>query len=376
MSQLSGIEWTDATWNPVRGCSMAKGSEAGGCLNCYAAALAARNLPGMRSPTTGKPFAVRRGAGPRWTGAVELIPSLLDWPLRWKGSPAAKAEGRPSRVFVNSMSDLFHEELPFEAIASVFGVMAAAPRHIFQMLTKRPERAVEFFAWVKAQIDDRSGPWSEAAVCTDEALDALPVDRLAQAAAIARAEGTPWPLPNVWLGTSVENQATADARIPLLLQCSAAVRFVSYEPALEPVEFGLLGTRPAAWGYGYGPVADLLHWIIVGGESGPGARPFDVAWARSTVEQCRVAGAACFVKQLGGNVRDRNDVGFFGEAVGGAWPDWPDGDVSRIEHNPNGFREEYQGAPVRIRLCDRKGGDWSEWPADLRLREFPGERAA
>lgn len=184
MGSKSTIEWTDSTWNPVRGCSMAKGSETGGCLNCYAARLSARNLPEMRSPTTGESFARILQSGPRWTGKVELIEKALALPLKWR---------KPKRIFVNSLSDLFHEALPDEAIGRVFRVMECAPLHTFQVLTKRPDRMLEYCA------------------------------RRAQ-------------LPNVWLGVSVENQATADARILRLLKTPAAKRFISYEPALGPVD--------------------------------------------------------------------------------------------------------------------------------------------
>jgi len=333
----SAIEWTDVTWNPVRGCSMAPGSEAGGCLNCYAARMASRNLPEMRSPTTGKAFARRTAKGPRWTGAVELIPSKLDEPLHWR---------KPRRVFVNSMSDLFHEALPAEDVAEVFRVMARCPQHTFQILTKRPGRMLEL---------------------------------------VPRVVATWGILPNVWLGVSVEDQATADARIPLLLQTPAAKRFVSYEPALGPVDFGryYFTTLPGreAREYPFPQLdeedrtkwLDLLDWIIVGGESGPGARPFNSQWARSTVFQCRDTKTACFVKQMGCNILDRNDR--LATDNPAPWPDlwpepesgWDDGARGNLEHLDDG----YQGAPVRIRLKSSKGGDMAEWPEDLRVREFP-----
>ncbi len=132
----TSIAWTDKTWNPVRGCSMAKGSENGGCLNCYAARMASRSLPGLKSPTTGKSFARILPSGPRWTGDVELIESKLSEPLHWK---------KPCRIFVNSMSDLFHEALTDEMIDQVFTAMVAADWHTYQILTKRPERMLKYF---------------------------------------------------------------------------------------------------------------------------------------------------------------------------------------------------------------------------------------
>ena len=272
---MSKIEWTEKTWNPVRGCSMAKGSESGGCLNCYAARMAARALPGMRSPTTGEPFAILRPAGPRWTGKVELIEHMLDVPLRRK---------KPTTYFVNSMSDLFHESLPDEAIDQVFAVMALRPEHTFQVLTKRAGRMQKWAARTVMGARIHS--------------------------AIGRIRGTGWgngpeppfPLPNVWLGVSVEDQQRADERIPHLLQTPAAVRFLSVEPLLGPVSFRWPAWEPFK---GPGQVSDhldglrRLDWVIVGGESGPGARPMHPEWARSIRDQCVAAGVPFFFKQWG-----------------------------------------------------------------------------
>ncbi len=353
----SSIEWTDTTWNPVRGCSMAQGSENGGCLNCYAARMAARNLPEMKSPTTGKDFAVMRGAGPRWTGDVELIASKLAEPLHWR---------KPRKCFVNSMSDLFHEELSFDEIAAVYGVMAACPHVTFQVLTKRPERRREFHGWLAKQAEARGrGLRTEVVIAADRLLPDDEKTEKAWRNAYSDWDG-PWPLPNVWEGTSVEDQETADRRIPELLQTPVAVRFVSYEPALGPVDFTKI-----AWGPGsliYGALRDEketddwrywakrgngLDWIIVGGESGPGARPFDIAWARSNVEQCKAAEVACFVKQMGAWVM-------------GPPEDW-------VGHRISGPHCTGRGLETRIRihLKDKKGGNWDEWPADLCVREFP-----
>ncbi|MHC4162538.1 MAG: DUF5131 family protein [Planctomycetota bacterium] len=344
---MTRIEWTDATWNPIRGCSMAKGSEQGGCLNCYAARMASRNLPGMRSPTTGKPFAVMRSAGPRWTGDVELIPSKLEEPLRWR---------KPRRVFVNSMSDLFHEALPVDAIDRVFAAMALAPQHRFQILTKRPARMLGYMKEVVAGTRPLA---SKATEIRNSIVGGLMV---------SSAHGTdggcpphppyrPWPF--VWLGVSVEDQKTADERIPLLLQTPAAVRFVSYEPALGPVDLQrtLWNRVPEAVAMRYASEVDAktvalsplfgLDWVIVGGESGPGARPFDVAWARSVIRQCREAGVPCFVKQLGTKPTT--------------------GPTGRFRTH----RGERQFELIGLRLKSAKGGDPAEWPEDLRVREFP-----
>lgn len=348
MSGASSIEWTDATWNPVRGCSRV--SE--GCRNCYAERHAARfsdegtemnDVDGhMHGALPFAGFAKNTPAGPRWTGEVALVTSALDWPLR---------KTKPLRIFVNSMSDLFHEKLSDESIAAVFGAMAACPQHTFQILTKRPEQMRPALDHMLAMA---SGRFLHPALIEHAAVAAGDSDRLFAAANRAAGKRT-WPLPNVWLGTSVENQATADERIPHLLATPAAKHFVSYEPALGPVNFCDL---PGASGIGRGLdalnnagvdpgalVPHQLDWVIVGGESGPGARPFDVAWARSTVKQCKAADVACFVKQMG--AKPYSDAGDHLHE---------DGSV------PVGCFVDFE---------DRKGGDWDEWPEDLRVREFP-----
>lgn len=283
----SKIEWTDATWNPLRGCSRV--SE--GCRNCYAERIAAR----FSSEVWDGPHdavAVMTKDGPRWTGKVNLVESKLDQPLHWK---------KPRRIFVNSMSDLFHENIRLEWFQRIYDVMRRASQHSFQVLTKRSER----------------------------------MNKLVGAC------GPDGPLPNVWWGVSIEDQATADERIPFLLQTPAAVRWVSYEPALGPVDFEQAvyksGRLPESEGLGF-------SWCVIGGESGPGARPFDLSWARNTLAQCKRAGVAVFVKQLG------------------AQPVDPWADTGALINN----RE-----PARPSFKSKKGGDPSEWPEDLRVREWP-----
>jgi protein gp37 len=336
MSTGTSIEWTDATWNPTRGCSRV--SE--GCRNCYAERFAARmpwgDVFARWTPSTAKTAAgatVRVRSEPRWTGVVRLIPEKLDEPLRWK---------KPRRIFVNSMSDLFHESLPDAAIDRVFAVMAWCRRHTYQILTKRAVRM-------------RAYGLSLAALSPKERTRRLVASMyLGHPAARLVGGNIPdeqvgdleWPLPNVWLGVSVEDQATADERIPLLLQTPAAKRFISYEPALGPMDFGsealchahdescrrISDTR---CDQRLGP----LDWVIVGGESGPGARPFDIAWARSTVAQCKAARVPVFVKQLGAR--------------------------------PFASPRHDGGTGYVLELRDRKGGDPAEWDEDLRVREFP-----
>lgn len=262
MGDGTGIEWTDATWNPVRGCSRV--SE--GCRNCYAERVAARfGGPGL--PYEGLAL------NGKWTGNTRLVAEHMDDPLRWR---------RPRRIFVNSMSDLFHESLTFEQIDEVFSIMLAAPRHTFQVLTKRPARMLAYCH--RLARFTQHDPESYRAFDLARAIGPDPV----------------WPAPHVWLGVSVENQEAADERIPLLLQTPAAVRFLSCEPLLGPVNLGLLGTMPASMtGGDYVMVHQRLHWVIAGGESGNGARPMEAAWARALRDECAAASVPFFFKQWG-----------------------------------------------------------------------------
>jgi len=242
------IEWTDATWNPIRGCSPV--SE--GCRNCYAARVAHR-FSGPGKPYEG--LADWRGGRAVFNGTIRIVESALDQPPRWK---------RPRRIFVNSMSDLFHENVPLKVVGRVFSTMISAHRHTFQVLTKRPDRMLEFMLRWTAE-SERKG--------------LRPAD-------------------NVWLGVSVEDQKAADERIPLLLQCPAAVRFLSCEPLLGPVDLKLdfATVRDLATN---NPNPASVEWVIAGGESGPGARPMHPDWARSLRDQCAAAGVPFFFKQWG-----------------------------------------------------------------------------
>lgn len=224
----TSIEWTDATWNPVAGCTIATA----GCTNCYAMRMAAR----LEAMGVEKYAGTTRKSGGRakWTGKIVLDPAALQAPVGW---------AKPRKVFVNSMSDLFHPDVPAEFIRQVWTTMAATPRHTYQILTKRPERMAEVL------------------------------------------QGSNFPvLPNVWLGTSVEDGRVVD-RLDDLRLVPAAVRFVSFEPLI-------------------GSVADAdlrdIHWAIVGGESGPEARPMHHQWVDEIEAACRRTGAAFFFKQWGG----------------------------------------------------------------------------
>jgi protein gp37 len=302
----TGISWTDATWNPIRGCSrtIAAGAKQSGCGDgtgggCYAERTAGR-FCGTGQPYEGLVRITAKGA--RWTGVVRMVAEHLADPLRWR---------KPRRIFVNSMSDLFHESLTNEQIAAVFGVMAACPQHTFQILTKRAARMREWFEWAQQHGDGqdvmRFGP-SALLTCAWEACagevwgDAD--DPFDGDLPTAERFGTTWPLPNAWIGVSVENQDAADERIPDLLATPAAVRFLSVEPLLGQV------TIPQH-DQSMGPSHSPLDWIIIGAESGPGARPADPAWFRSIVEQCRAAGVAVFIKQIVVNGKLRKDVSEF-----------------------------------------------------------------
>lgn len=248
----SSIEWTDSTWNPVSGCTRASA----GCDFCYAVPMTRRLAAMGQEKYTGL---VNAGKG-HFNGVTKTHPDALDQPLR----------AQKGRVyFVNSMSDLFHPGVPFSFVEAVFGVMAATPHHTFQVLTKRPERAAEFFA----QLGDDPLATCTAAV-TRETNGALSVD----------AAPVSWPLENVWIGTSVEDDRVAD-RIDALREVPAHVRFLSCEPLIGPLD--LRGKL------------DDIDWAIVGGESGPKARPMKAEWAGAIMAACADAGVAYFFKQTG-----------------------------------------------------------------------------
>jgi protein gp37 len=234
VSAHTAIEWADATWPVTVGCDHVSP----GCDHCYAARLASGRLSG-RYPYAGL------AAGGRFNGTVRCLPGRLDWPLRWR---------KPRRIFVCSTSDLFHPAVPEEFIGSVFDVMAQTPRHTYQVLTKRPGRMRSLLLkW------EREGwTWRR-----DDSLWCGPVRG---------------PLPNVWLGVSAEDKKWWDVRWPLLAETPAAVRFVSAEPLLSPIDMGLASG-------GLAP-----DWLIIGGESGRGARPMAMEWARDMLAQCRQPG--------------------------------------------------------------------------------------
>lgn len=281
MAANSKIEWTDTTWNPLAGCSVI----AAGCRNCYAMRMAARieamgtapHYAGTTSKVNGKAV---------WTGKVNVAPdSILPQPLRWK---------KPRRIFVNSMSDLFHEAVPDEVIDRIFAVMALCPQHTFQVLTKRPDRMRAYLS-TPTRHDIIAARWNY--------HPSRPKGGDSRTAGL-------WPFPNVWLGTSVSTQADADEFVPDLLATPAAVRFLSCEPLLGAVNCRWTDWAHNATGESYrqylertGGVNEYeglrkIDWLIVGGESGPKRRPMNLAWARSLRDQCRAAGVPFFMKQV------------------------------------------------------------------------------
>lgn len=273
MSTKTSIEWTDVTWNPVRGCALVSS----GCANCYAMKQAHR-FSGPGKPYEG--LTELGPHGPRWTGKIQLVPELLKEPLRWK---------QPRRVFVNSMSDLFHPDVPAQFIVECFEIMAACPQHTFQILTKRPER-------IESVLYGEEGHWYLG--------------------------GGDW-LPNVMIGISAEDQLSFEKRWAVFQprdgeHCSWAYAmrlFASLEPLL-----GKIDIQSAFHG------SAKLLWVIVGGESGTTARPCEIAWIRSIVQQCRAANVPVFTKQTGS--------------------------YNACQHN-------------------RKGGCWDCIPGDIKIREFP-----
>lgn len=314
MATNSNIEWCDATWNPVVGCSRSSA----GCDHCYAVAMTHR-LEAMGVEKY-KGLTVLNGRGDRhFRGLVRCDESALDMPLKWR---------KPRRVFVNSMSDLFHLDVPFSFIDKVFAIMALCQQHVFMILTKRPGIMRQYLYSRTAMHDSgqvyRSPQWYY--VATDMLDDGK---RSMPRGAWERGHNNmpaPWlPLPNVWLGASVENQDTADDRIPELIACAAAKRFLSIEPMLGRITLRVIGPGPQS----SNPLPHI-DLVIVGGESGPHARPSCADEYRHIIAQCRAEKTPVFVKQLGS-----------------AFADLP--------------------------LKSPKGSDMAEWPEDLRVREWPVE---
>ena len=336
----SKIEWTEETWNPTTGCNKVSA----GCKNCYAERQHKRMMY-MQPGKYTKPF----------LDGVELHENVLAIPLLWK---------KPKMVFVDSMSDLFHDDVPFEFIDKVFGVMASMKKHTFQVLTKRPERMHKYFSVDRHELIER---WcdgaSEAGLAIGDNPDTADVD-------------THWiwlhndllkefPRKNIWLGTSVEDQKAADERIPWLIKIPAAIRFLSCEPLLGPIDISLVPDHDGkilAWQ----ELNEIIHWVIAGGESGPGARPMHPDWARSLRDQCVSAGVPFFFKQWGewiiADATDREE-----RLPAKRWG-WlrEDGffDQSMTNYHPGHFvLLKKQGKKKAGRLLD--GREWNEFPNEI-----------
>jgi len=331
MADNTGIEWTDATWNPIRGCSRVSD----GCRHCYAETQAARVISmdrGRGIPNGQGSYDGLLAKGGQWNGSIKVVESVMEQPLRWK---------RPRMIFVNSMSDLFHENVPCEVIDRIFDVMARASQHTFQILTKRPARMRDYLDGCSLALDSKG---QQQFIASDGSSHV-------------------WPLPNVWIGVSIEDQASADERIPMLLDTPAAVRWLSMEPLLGPVDIakwlspwtcsdccyhgaegdsgpslcsscgvateyspalgsdrcpacgdddGTCSTVGAScprcqsvegWsrdcGFKFPNQDEYIHWVVVGGESGVKARPMHPDWARSLRDQCADAGVPFLFKQWG-----------------------------------------------------------------------------
>lgn len=332
----TGIEWTDYSANPLRavtregkpGWACVKVSS--GCANCYSESINLRF-------GTGLPFVAKAMPDVRVVLDEQRVAAMLAAKPR---GPFRAPDGRP-KVFIGDMTDVFGSWVPFETLDRLFAIFALRPDIDWQVLTKRPERMAEY-------LNENDGLTTPARV-RESAMDYRRRHDLNLCWTFES-----WPLPNVWLGTSVEDQAAAGERIPHLLRCPAAVRFLSVEPLLGPVDLTEVPTRRAGASDSC-RMRDMLHWVIVGGESGAKARACDVAHVESVRDQCAAAGVACFIKQLGslcGYTNPRGDI----------VRRWGDVSVAPYEDG------------VRLLLNDRKGADPSEWPADLRVRQMPEVR--
>lgn len=294
---MSSIEWTEKTWNPTVGCSKVSA----GCQNCYAINQAYRNAAiGQKLAEQGKNagrlayydgLTEKRGERVEWTGAVKFVPEALDIPLKTR---------KPTKFFVNSMSDLFHESVSDEQLDKIFAVMALAEKHVFQVLTKRPQRMVEYFSKTPSEGNYPAGFETQ-----------YNIEYHANGMADSAEKSIKLPLPNVWLGVTCENQKAADERIPLLQKVPAAVRFVSFEPLLEKVSIS--------------PEHHFqdIDWAIIGGESGNKARPCQIEWILDLLLRCQDYGVTPFVKQIGSKPL-LNNKKFNSQGKGNDIDSWPD----------------------------------------------------
>lgn len=353
------IQWTGKTWNPIRARNKATGKVgwfcehvSEGCRNCYAEKMNVNTYFG--NGLNYKPASLDQ---------VELFldDTILQQPLHWR---------KATKVFPCSMTDAFGRFVTDEWLDRMMAVAALAKQHTFQFLTKRADRAQAYMLRLSRSIE----PLQQAARSMGYSFKFTSPLNGKELSLL------PWPIPNVWLGVSVEDQKTADERIPLLLQTPAAVRWISAEPLLGPINLSgdyltaILGKYP--FKHYSGPrtsVARMLDWVVVGGESGPKARGLDLSWARSVVRQCAAASIPVFVKQLGAHPFERKPA---------EGPQGVRAALANIEKpHPQRlwFRDgwtliskgEVSEWIKAIKLTDKKGGDINEWPVDLQVREFP-----
>jgi protein gp37 len=369
----TGIQWTHvpgyigASWNPTTGCSRVSP----GCEHCYAFELhdqrhkanrdAARALligsdelarePGETDAQLARRAGYKLPVAPQYDvpfSTVQLLDERrLTEPLRAR---------KPRCYFVDSMADLFHEDVPAEFIDRVFAVMSLSPQHLFLILTKRPERINAYIGDDRREERISDVIWDVPWKMPSEVRVAAGRDRVYGG----------WPLPNVWLGVSVEDQQRADERIPLLLDTPAAVRFLSCEPLLGPVD--LMRVPYLVSRYLEPPYDDRIDWVIVGGESGRHARPMDIAWVRSLLEQCRRAGVPFFMKQMGSRPMLPITAAGQDEWIAGA---------NKGTWSTRSFARAKDGARLgfALKLRHSHGGNPEEWPEDLRVREWPEVRS-
>lgn len=342
MAFNSAIEWTDATLNMIRARNLKTGGVghfcekvSPGCSRCYAE----RMQPRFKN-------AIRYNEADRKLVEVFLDEKVLTQPMRWK---------RGRKIFVGSMTDLFGDWVTDEMLSEVFAAMALTPQHTYQVLTKRPDRMLQYFRGKMAEWRDLGV--SETAenmyLNSQTVCDLIHVDGDLRSHLKEAGWFYDWndgssnliydgqiPLPNVWLGTSVEDRDTYIHRVPYLAMTPGAIKFLSIEPLLGDIGDLMLD----------GIFEGVYQWVIVGGESGPNARPFNIAWARSIIRQCKDAGVPVFTKQLGAKPYDSDlRIATPRSVIVPIDSDWT----------------------FTNKLVDRKGGDWSEWPDDVRIRELP-----
>lgn len=361
MPSRTGIEWCSYSSNPLKLKLRKSGKlvdacvlRSEGCRFCYALGITRRFWPKEEGPFPGYTAKLLKMGDP--VLCEDELRHMLTFQPR---PPYNSGQDRP-RVFVGDMTDMFGDWVPFELLDRLFAIFALRPDVDWQLLTKRPERMAQYLTADPAKRCDNVS-WAISGIVKEhgDPQDARNAYQRRHYPEVV------YPLlPNVWLGTSVEDQERADERIPQLLKCPAAVRFLSCEPLLgavaifgpckyhAPVKEGDLPVDCSECdGFGNSPLmtlGDRLHWVIVGGESGPGARACRVDWVRSLVAQCKASEVACFVKQLGAHV---------------IIPDYEEGQ---------------DAGPARLLLRDSHGGDMEEWRgelADLKVREFPSPKA-